>query len=549
LFRFTRRTALVPIAAIVWIAGLFPAAPARAQLVARFEVANVVFSPDQDGVEETTGIYFTLSEASPEVSVVAVAADSVTPVDTLLSPQSRPSGRTDVSWNGRAWDGTPVADGGYIVMLAAKGTTEPDSTARRAVFVDTGAPSIVVDSVTPGVYAPGVVGQPSSLVVAFTVSGTTPPLAGIPRDEVQSTFVQPGGATYTPDSLSFYPAYSGNDGSYELRWHASKATGIASGEWEVRLTIVDQAGHSQSSSHAFEVDAKAPDLKVLSPVTGSSFRQAPALMHGWAHDASGVKAIDIKYADAEAYVAVTDTATVNDTLFFDAPLADSLAAEGKYKITVRATDIFGRTAAVSTDITIDRSSPQAPVLDPFSGPWHTNTFRVTGSFKKEEGDALARIRIVRGGDAVDSLFTLPIDKGHPVFDRLITLVPGHNDIRAYYVDGAGNVSPPSNGIEVTFDVAVGLFITAPFSPGDQFQVTLARPAQGLALRLYDMTGDLVAVIRDTGADISYALPWNGRNGDGEPVRKGPLVAVAEASFEDGGHEIYRELFLFEPYPK
>jgi len=534
---------------VAWTLCAIAAAPSSAQLVKRFEVANLVFSPDQDGIEENTNVNFLLETGgAPVVSLVVFETDSVTPVDTLLAPQPRPAGRTDAFWDGLAWDGTPAPDGGYVVTLSAAGATLPDTTTHRLVYIDRGTATVVVDAVSPGIYAPGVDGQPPAIGIAFTVTGATPPLPGVLRDEVQRAFFQPPNTVrFTPDSLSYVPDFEGADGSYILKWRAQTATGLPNGEYLVTLTIVDQAGHSSSSSHTFRIDSKIPDVRITSPATGSSFRQSPALLRGWAFDASGVRSVDIKYADQAPYITVIDTSTVNDTLYFEAPLADSLAGEGNYKITVRATDAFARTAMAAADVVIDVSAPEAPVLDPFVGVWHTDTFRVSGTFQKES-DVLARIRITRNGAAVDSIFTLPI--GDPfAFERVIGLVPGRNAIAALYVDGAGNVSAPSNTVEVTFDLAVGLFIAAPFTPGDDFQVTLAKAAHSLALRVYDMTGDLVVALSDEGGGTTYSIPWDGHNGNGDRVDRGPLVAVAEVSFSDGDRSIYRELFLFDPYPK
>jgi flagellar hook assembly protein FlgD len=114
-------------------------------------------------------------------------------------------------------------------------------------------------------------------------------------------------------------------------------------------------------------------------------------------------------------------------------------------------------------------------------------------------------------------------------------------------DDAGNVSEPSNTIEITFDNSAGLFIPQPFKSGDAFQVNLSKNASSVTLRLYDLGGNLVKILRGTEVSSNISIPWDALNGDGEEVKKGPLVAVAAIVYADGSdREIIRESFFCEP---
>jgi hypothetical protein len=61
-----------------------------------------------------------------------------------------------------------------------------------------------------------------------------------------------------------------------------------------------------------------------------------------------------------------------------------------------------------------------------------------------------------------------------------------------------------------------------------------------------MSGNLVRVLTDPWAGEFVSIPWDGLNGDGEKVHKGPLVAVAYLDSSTGKSEPIREIFLFEP---
>ncbi len=64
--------------------------------------------------------------------------------------------------------------------------------------------------------------------------------------------------------------------------------------------------------------------------------------------------------------------------------------------------------------------------------------------------------------------------------------------------------------------------------------------------MYDLSGDLVVILEQIAPGKNFTLAWDGKNGDGEDVKKGPLVSVAEIVYADGTKEIIREIFLFEP---
>jgi hypothetical protein len=529
-------SSLIAIAA--WVADT---SPAFSQLFARYEVANAVFSPDGDEIEDTTNVNITLSSAAT-ISVVVFEVDSITPVDTLFAEQPAPQGRTDLGWDGLRWNGVPAADGAYLVTITSGAPW--DTSATRQLYVDTGAPSIAINSVTPTPYAPGLTGNPSEVSIALTVSGASPAYLGIPRDEVQYDFLKPGDVEIVPDTIRFEPEYKGDDGVFELLWNAENQPGLADGEYRVTLTIVDQAGHSAYSDHTFLVDAKAPEMKITSPKSGISFQQAPDSLFGWARDLTSIDTLAVRFTDNGAFSSVAVTRVSADTTFFTVPLADSLADEGAYKVTVRAVDGVGREGTASVNLTVDRTAPDPPELDPFAGSWHTSTFRVTGTFPSGS-TAASRVLIYRNGIKADSVFTLTIER----IDRTIPLEAGENVITATFVDGAGNESAPSNAVTVTFDDRSGLYVEAPMRPGDVFNVNVPQAARWVIVHVYDMTGDLVVVLEEFDETTSYSLPWDGRNGSGNEVKKGPFVAVAKVLLTNGETTSFRELFLFDPDPE
>jgi flagellar hook assembly protein FlgD len=529
------------LATILALVTLATATPVGAQqTLARFEVLNVVFSPDGDGVEDVSSVTFTLGASASSVTAVIFAADSITPIDTLLAPQPRGIGRVDMAWDGLDFLGAPVGDGGYLVTLSVS-AAQGDTTATRRVFVDTVVPAIVIDSVSPSPYGPGSPGTSSEVSIAFTLTAASPIYTGIPADEIQWTFENPDGDAVEPDSLRLQPEYAGADGSYQLIWNAVDQGGLASGDYLVTLTVIDQAGHTANSDHTFVLDSRAPEIKLVSPRTAQSFQNPPAELTAWARDVTGVDSLTVRYREGGPRTPVVIDRVSADTTFFHTPLADSLGGEGSYSVVIRAVDGVLRPATTTLNITVDRTAPDPPHLDPFDGVWRTNEFRVTGTFPSGGGSA-ARVRIYRNGALVDTVLTLTVSS----IDRVIQLVPGTNVITAIFVDAALNASLPSNALNVEFDNGSGLFVSAPMRPGDYFDLNLSETAAQAEVRIYDLSGDLVVVLEDSSNKQYYSLYWDGRNGSGDRVKRGPLVAVATVVRYDGGKDTFRELFLFDP---
>ena len=77
---------------------------------------------------------------------------------------------------------------------------------------------------------------------------------------------------------------------------------------------------------------------------------------------------------------------------------------------------------------------------------------------------------------------------------------------------------------------------------------MSKAASSATLRISDLSGEAVVVLTGDFASKNYAFEWDGLNGDGQAVKKGPLVAVSQAEYDagNGSDVIFREIFLFDP---
>lgn len=528
----------------VLLAGGIGVDAARAQIVTLFDVQAVV-SPDGDGHADSTRVRYTLSTPAASLSLVVFEADSVTPVRTLRAPSPQTSGGPRVLyWNGRRGDGSPVPEGAYVVTLFTHGSANPDSVKSLPVFVDVTAPSVAIVSAIPNPYAPGAPGSATSVSISFTVANASPTFPGGIPDEFKSAFANPSGAALTPVSLTTTPPFTGADGSYVLAWNATaEPTVPPDGEYRVTLTVNDMAGHTANSVYHFDVDTKAPDVKTTSLAENASVRTVPDSLRGYAFDKHGVDSLTVRYAATHPYQPVASTWASGDTLRFSVPLADSFSTEGAHRVDFRAVDVFGRATSYFLNFRYDASAPPAPVLDAVAtSTWKTSTYPLSGH-ANDGGDQGSFVRVYRNGALVDSVSTFFGDD----FEIDVPLVSGRNRLTAALRDGAMNASPPSNPVTVTFDTGAGVFAPAPFGPGDAFDVNASRTAARCTLRVFDLSGQSVIVLEDDGAKQFYSIAWNGSNGTGIDVKKGPLVAVASVDYDDGSHDVFRTVFLFDPH--
>jgi hypothetical protein len=523
------------------LAAVMCASPARAALLQGFLLSQFVFSPDGDGEEESTNVIFNLTVPSPLLSIIVFESDSATVVDTLYAPASAPAGRDTVTWSGYRFDGSPAPDARYVVTFDAQGTAEqPDTTISRPTVIDRGAPSIEILGIEPSPYAPGAPGSPSVLSVSVRIAGATPKYTGVPTDTVTPQLTDPSGAPLIPASAYFTPTFHGDDGDYMFRWDGTAQSALRDGTHVIAFTVSDHAAHHASASQGFDVDVDVPRVSFTNVETQEArLAVVPDSLEGWAWDRRGIDSLLVNYASGSPFRTVESIRMSGDTLLFAVPLADSLTEEKSYRITTRAVDGVGRYSQTTLDITVDRTGPAAPTLLPFPGVAYSPTavLRVDTL-----ADDVEFIRIFRGGVKVDSAMTL-INKAP---QRELMLLPGRNVFTATALDGARNESPLSNAVEVIFDNQAGLLLPVPFGPGDQFAVNLGRPASRVVVRVYDFSGGLVVTLQQDSPGRNAALTWDGRNGGGEEVKRGPLVANAEVRYEDGETEVLREVFLFDP---
>lgn len=502
---------------------------ARGPIITSVTINREGISPNGDGVADSVIMSYTLADTAT-VHVLAFEDDSVTVVDSVLAAGAQLPGAHQASWRGTYSNGSPVPDDNYVLYLRASNAQTSDSS-YHAVVVDRVRPQVVVTEF-PDPFAPGAPDAPSKLTVEFDVFDPYPstevdvrveiyrPTAGPPIAILADTSVAPGG-------------------SHTEIWNGGNLS--AEGAYSVRVLATDRGSNDHDVRSSFDVDLFPPDLEITSPVPGLSFRVIPDSLFGWAFDRmSSVDSLFVRYSGgAASFKPIQSTVVRMDTAFFAVQLTDSIVETREYSLGFRAVDPWGRETITLFTIAWDTLRPPAPELNQPPSPTRNPAFVLDGSVSND----IEVMRIFRNGALLDTIF--PNLLVSPEFPYPMTLLSGENRIYAVGVDGAGNASVPSNELAIVLDSSPGLVITQPFGPGDSFVLNVAQAVSSATLRIYDLGGKLVRTLDATSPGTSLLIRWNGKNGDNEPVKKGPFVAVAQIQYQSGGSEVFREAFLFE----
>src|SRR5207249_460354 len=124
------------------------------------------FSPNNDGVKDTTVISYTLSDDATVTVKIYDASNTL--VRTLVNAASRSAGANSETWDGKNDSNTVVADGTYTFKIDASDASANDSPQSGTATLS--PPAALTTSASPNPFSPNNDGVKDTTAISYTLS-------------------------------------------------------------------------------------------------------------------------------------------------------------------------------------------------------------------------------------------------------------------------------------------------------------------------------------------------------------------------------------------
>jgi Tol biopolymer transport system component/subtilase family serine protease/fibronectin type 3 domain-containing protein len=231
-------------------------------------------------------------------------------------------------------------------------------------------------------------------------------------------------------------------------------SGLPEGRYVYAVRAVDLAGNESDSSTPVEltIDLTGPVVGIASPQDSARVRDLVDI-RGAAYGSDDFREYRIFIGAGnvpEAWTLIRKSPV--PTSFGLLARWDTLGyGDGTYIVKLEAEDLSGNISSKEIAVTLDNQPPQTPVLlaanasiSDVSLVWEANTDSDLAGYLLYRNDRLANVESVVIGDLKPYLVVATdyVDQG---------LVDGRYRYHLLAMDGAGNLSEPSNGLELTID--------------------------------------------------------------------------------------------------
>ena len=500
---------------ILVITVLIPAVAFGSIDLTGIRVENPAFSPNGDGRLDRSTLRVTIESDLDWVQLwVWVTDGEGQSVRSLAEDEAAEPGDMGKVWDGRNDAGEPAPEGYYTFNLYARAGQDTTPTFSAGTVLDLTAP-VFSALISPNPYTPDLAMADSLLSVKVFVEASDP-------DDWLSIYLTKDAL---PETLCSRKLDMG-DTTYECSWDGRESD---DGTYPVRVSVYDKAGNISEASYAVDLDTHGPSLGITEPQQ-AYLNTFPDQARGFASDGVGIDSVGFRFlADAE-FGPVTVEAS-GDTLYWHVPWPGDLQTDGSYRLEVYSSDLPGHTATATKEIVIDTQAPDAPEIDAPPAEVYNPRFTVTGTcpgrdslFLSLNAEIVERLACPAAGS----------------FSAAVTLVEGINTLQATARDKAGNQSPPSEMVMVTYIKAVGITVPERFGPDSVIDFTLSKDADAIYLRIFTLDGSHISTITKRSPDLVDEMKWNLTDSDGEDVRNGVYLLVFEVVYSDGESKIEKK---------
>jgi hypothetical protein len=527
---------------ITVFAAVLIAAPQSDGLVKYLVIQYPSISPDGDGVQDESPVEIGIVEGAVDTILLTLHDSLMTQVlDTLLFVLDPPDSEYTVTWDGTDLFGLPLGEGLYRMQLAASGSDTTEHYYSN-VIVDTTAPLVQLDRITPGVFTPGVEGTPDKVLVYYIMSDSRE------GDSLTVTVTDPD------DQVEEQPVVWEGNGNFSFEW--TTGTEAADGIHTVSLHVEDEAGNASGDEGFIDVDTEGPLLDFITTIPLYT-TAVPPVVAGYCYDRNGIDTPELVWESADTFPPDV-TYWQNDTLIWESNIEDRVKdggeyIEGSYTLQVLCADAFGRESQLTLTFTIDLTPPPAPTLAELPRWVYEPRVEIEITFDTDETDSVTIYRAYQGDTtSITRRFGISpfpyladLEVAYPTAARsssAVNVVPAiPNFFWAETLDRAGNRSVPSNTVYVLYDNSSGFYYPESFRGPDVFQIRTTTDASRVDIVIFTINGERVARLSEAGPSTSFDVEWNLLNDDGEEVRNGPYLVVITVDYN--GSKVVEKNFI------
>ncbi|MGF7047781.1 hypothetical protein J2T13_002287 [Paenibacillus sp. DS2015] len=329
------------------------------------EYTVAVEGSDPSGNKGTDSSTFTVDTVAPNVAIVS-PADGVTTnnKNTVVTGTSDPGTAVTVTVKDKngdpivgtivvvpatgSWTFTPTApltDGEYTVAVEGSDPSGNKATDSSTFTVDTVAPSVAIVGPIDG----ATTNNQNTIVLGTSDPGVTVTVAVYDKDR-----------NTVPGTIVVVPA----TGS----WTFTPTGPLVDDEYTVTVEATDPSGNKGTDSSTFTVDTVAPNVAIVGPADGTTTNDKNTVVTGTSDPGTTVTVIvEDKNGDPVPGSVVVVPATGSWTFTPTGPLVD-----GKYTVTVEATDPSGNKGTDSSTFTVDTVAPSVAIVGPIDGATTNN---------------------------------------------------------------------------------------------------------------------------------------------------------------------------------
>jgi flagellar hook assembly protein FlgD len=517
--------------AFVILAGLVQAAAAG--LISDTGAIPSPFSPNADGVYDSTAVFYTLSDTA--AVVVSVADSTLSEILMLWSGWENPGEHRH--W----WDGSEeramVPDGDYYFLIQAIPQEGGPEDVEIPVAVDTEAPIISDLSAVPNRFTPDGDGVADSVAVSLEVdyTGGGGQVSVVVRD-LQGEEVDELFSSVSAESVL-------------VHWDGISSDGTESPDalYSVDIEARDPAGNVSQTELLIDLDLYAPYLGVIYPdstLTEVRVNDTLAVVNGWAYDRAGVTGVELSL-DQVDWVEISfsgpDTVWWEQTLTCTDCVPDS--SDGTLAVYVRGHDgvatadgeghVNGTGSTpplLSFVVTFDVAGPshiESTIQDDDNVYYPGQTITIWSEWDDDGYDVEAdfsgvdsnfdpeEVQVSGSATGVYTvIYTVSSNAITPVSAAQVRIEATDHferslaDSSVTVILLAGSGEPSGLSLDRNF-----------FNPaeGDVLEVNLGSYSGEIVIEIFNMTGSLV---RRLEASDAQSLTWNGCNDGGRLVASG-----------------------------